>query len=235
MTTLRLSAVLAIVAFAGCSSDTAKPVPLNLLSAGATQAIVQDEQATFTTQSGITVDATYGAVGALRDMVIAGTPADVMIVTPAIITTLDGDHLVQANSRTDLGVIGGGLAVKAGAAMPDISTDAALMTLVDQLGIGDEVRAKGHTASGGAEAMQAMAASMAANPVGATQVSEILSVPQVTLVGEYPSDLQVDTTYSAIIVEGTKQADEAQQLVQFFVGADFQARLAKSGFKPAPK
>jgi molybdate transport system substrate-binding protein len=258
MTMIRASLVSAVVVIAGCGSDASPPPPpLNLLAAGATQASVTDELPTFDQQSGLTVTATYGAVGALRDMVIGGTPADVMVVTPAIITTLDGQHLVHADSRADLGQIGGGLAVKAGTAMPDISTSdalkqalldadevyyadpatatagAALMTLVNNLGIGDQVRAKGHTASGGAEAMQAMAASTAAHPVGATQVSEILSVPAVTLVGEYPADLQVKTTYAAIIVEGTQRLADAQALVQFFQSPAFQARLAKSGFEPA--
>lgn len=246
-------------ALAGCGSDSSpNPAPLNLLAAGATQGSVTDELPAFEQESSLTVHATYGAVGALRDLVTGGTPADVMVVTPAIITTLDGQHLVRAGSRVDLGQIGGGLAVKAGAAMPDISTPdalkqalldadavfyadpatatagAALMTLVDNLGIGTEVRAKGHTAPGGAEAMQAMADSTATHPVGATQVSEILSVSAVTLVGQYPAPLQVKTTYSAFIVEGTKRLDDAQALVDFLHGPAFQARLAKSGFEPMP-
>jgi molybdate transport system substrate-binding protein len=258
MVTTRCPALLALALVAGCGGDASSTVPINLLAAGATQSSITDEMPTFSKESAITVNPTFGAVGALRDMVIGGTPADVMVVTPAIITTLDGQNLVHPNSRVDLGQIGGGLAVKAGAPMPDISTPdalkqvllnadavyyadpttatagAALMTLVDNLGIGDAVRAKGHTASGGAEAMQAMADASDANPVGATQVSEILSVSGVTLVGQYPAPLQVNTTYSAIIVAGTKNLPGAQLLVDFFHGPEFQARLAKSGFEPVP-
>jgi len=241
-----------------CSSDTTPPAPLNLLAAGATEPAVRDEIGIFHTQSGLTVNMTFGSAGALRDMVLGGTAADVVVVTPAIITTLDAQQRVSPGSRVDLGRIGGGLAVKAGAPLPAISTPdelkqtlldadevyyadpalatagAALMTVVDTLGIGDQVRAKGHTAPGGKEAMQNMAQSTAARAIGATQISEILSVPEATLVGEYPATLQVKTTYSAIIIAGTERLEDAQKLVQFFLGPDFQARLALSGFEPVP-
>lgn len=239
-------------------ADTPPPAPLNLLAAGATEAAVRDEIGIFNTQSGLTVNFTFGSAGAVRDMVLSGTPADVVVVTPAIITTLDGQQRVSPGSRVDLGRVGGGLAVKAGAPLPAIATadeltqtlldadevyyadpalataGAALMTVVDSLGIGDQVRAKGHTAPGGKEAMQNMTQSTAARAIGATQISEILSVPEATLVGEYPGALQVKTTYSAIIIAGTERLADAQQLVQFFLGPDFQARLARSGFEPVP-
>jgi molybdate transport system substrate-binding protein len=241
-----------------CGSDTPPPPPLNLLAAGATEPSVRDEIGLFNTQSGLTVNFTFGSAGALRDMVLGGTPADVVVVTPAIITTLDTQQRVYPGSRVDLGRVGGGLAVKAGAPLPAISTTdelkqtlldadevyyadpalatagAALMTIVDSLGIGDQVRAKGHTAPGGQEAIRDMTQSTAARAIGATQLSEILAVPEATLVGEYPAPLQVKTTYSAIIIAGTERLEDAQKLVQFFLGPDFQSRLARSGFEPVP-
>jgi molybdate transport system substrate-binding protein len=233
-------------------------VPLKLLAAGATEAAMRDQIGAFQAQTGLTVDITFGAVGALRDHVIAGAPADVVIVTPAIITTLDAQQRIRAGSRVDLGRVGGGIAVKAGAPVPAIATaeqlkqalldadevyyadpakataGAAFMKVVDALGIGDQVRGKGHVAPGGKEAMRNMARSAAAHPMGVTQISEILSVPEVNLVGEYPGTLQVKTTYSAIILERTSRLDDAQKLVQFLVGPAFQARLARSGFEPVP-
>jgi molybdate transport system substrate-binding protein len=232
--------------------------PLKLLAAGATEAAMRDQIGAFQTQTGLSVDITFGAVGALRDQVVAGAAADVVIVTPAIITTLDAQQRVHAGSRVDLGRIGGGVAVKAGTAAPAIATaeqlkqtlldadeiyyadpatataGAALMKVVDALGIGDQVRSKGHTAPGGKDAMRSLARSTAAHPIGVTQVSEILSVPEVTLVGEYPGTLQVKTTYSAIILERSARLEDARKLVQFLIGPAFQARLARSGFEPVP-
>jgi molybdate transport system substrate-binding protein len=231
-------------------------VPLKLLAAGATEAAMRDQIGAFQAQTGLAVDITFGAVGALRDQVIAGAPADVVIVTPAIITTLDAEHRVHAGSRVDLGRIGGGIAVKTGTPAPAIATaeqlkqalleadevyyadpatataGAAFMKVVDALGIGDQVRSKGHTAPGGKEAMRNLARGDAAHAIGVTQVSEILSVPEVMLVGEYPGALQVKTTYAAIILERTTRLDDARTLVQFLAGPAFQARLARSGFEP---
>ena len=247
------------LASSGCGATTTpkpSPVTLTLLAAGATAAAVTDEIEGFEAKTGLVVKRTFGAVGLLRDAVLAGTPADVVIVSPAIIATLDAQHIVLDGSRVDLGQVGGGIAVRAGTTFPAITSPddlkqtllhadevyyadpakatagAALMKICDTLGIGAEVRAKGHPFPGGKEAMQAMARSKAATVVGATQISEILSVPEVKLVGGYPSALQVKTTYSAIILKRSALVKDAQQLVQFFVGPAFQARLARSGFEP---
>jgi molybdate transport system substrate-binding protein len=231
--------------------------PLRLLAAGATEASVRDQIQTFEAESGLTLEYSFGAVGALRDRVLAGEPADVVVVTPAIIMALDAEQRVRAGSRLDLGQIGGGIAVRAGDPLPAIDTPdalaqtlldadevyyadpavatagAALMKVVDTLGIGDQVRAKGHIAAGGKAAIENMTQSTALRVIGATQISEIKSVPASVLVGEYPAPLQVKTTYSAIILARSTRADDATRLIQFFAGPDFQARLAESGFEPA--
>lgn len=248
---------LAITACSG-SDETPEPPPepLLLLAAGATEASVRDEAPLFEAQTGITLEYSFGAVGALRDRVLAGEPADVVVVTPAIIATLEAQQAVRAGSRVDLGQIGGGIAVRAGDALPAIGTPdeltqalldadevyyadptvatagAALMRIVDTLGVGDQVRAKGHVASGGREAIQNMTRSTAPRVLGATQISEIKAVPESVLVGEYPAPLQVKTTYSAIILQRTERVDDATQLTEFFKGQAFQARLAQSGFEP---
>ncbi|MEY2936849.1 MAG: hypothetical protein RL033_7598 [Pseudomonadota bacterium] len=233
------------------------PEPLRFLAAGATEASVRDEIHRFEAESGLTLEYSFGAVGALRDRVLAGELADVVVVTPAIIATLEAEQRVRAGSRVDLGQIGGGIAVRAGDPLPAIDTPealaktlldadevyyadpavatagAALMRVVDTLGIGDQVRAKGHIAPGGKAAMENMIQSTASRVIGATQISEIKSVPASVLVGEYPAPLQVKTTYSAIILERTTRTDDATKLIQFFAGPEFQARLAQSGFEPA--
>jgi molybdate transport system substrate-binding protein len=218
---------------------------------------VRDTLQRFEAESGLSVEFDFGAVGALRDRVLAGEAADVLVVTPAILPALETEQRVRAGSRQDLGQVGGGIAVRAGDPLPTIDTPdalqqallaadevyyadpavatagAALMKVVDTLGIGDQVRAKGHIAAGGKAAMQNMTLSTAPRVIGATQISEIKSVPEAVLVGGYPAPLQVKTTYSALILERSTRADEANQLIQFFAGPVFQARLAQSGFEPA--
>jgi molybdate transport system substrate-binding protein len=247
-----------MAAASACGTSHQETRRLTLLAAGASQDAVMDEIGVFEQQTGIQVTATFGSAGALRDQILGGAAVDVAIVTPAVITALDAQQLVLDGSRIDLGRVGGGLAVRAGMALPAIATQdelaqallaadevyyadptlatagAALMKIVDTLGIGDQVRAKGHVAAGGKEAMQNMAVSTAPVVLGATQISEILSVPQVTLVGEYPGALQVKTVYSTLIVRTSTHPADAKQLTQFFAGPTFQTRLGKSGFEPIP-
>jgi len=60
------------------------------------------------------------------------------------------------------------------------------------------VRRKGRTVPGGKQAMELMARSRG-HAIGVTQISEILSVQEVVLVGPYPPPLQKTTTYSGVV------------------------------------
>jgi len=228
---------------------------LQLLFVGALESPVDDTIATFEAQSGLGVHAEFDAAGAVRDRIAAGAAVDVAIITPAAIAPLVDQQLVLG-ARVDLGRIGGGVAVRATSEAPAIATEdqfrqalldadeiyyadpakatagAAFVQITRTLGIAEQVAAKSHLASGGKDAMQQLAASTAPRALGVTQISEIRSVPQVKLVGEYPGALQVKTTYAAIVVAATTRVDDARQLIQFFTGPEFQARLAQSGFEP---
>lgn len=228
---------------------------LTVLAAGATESTLRDVVPTFEKESGHRVTAAFGAVGKLRDQVEAGAQPDVVIVTPVIIEQLEAKGRVRPASRVDLGEVGGGIAVRGGAPRPAVESPeelkqallqaeevyyadpaiatagAHLMKVVDRLGVGDEVRRKGHVFPGGREAMKAMARSKA-HAIGLTQVSEILSVPEVVLVGPYPGDLQNKTTYSGIVRAGAAHPDAAAAFLRFLAGPVARARFAKAGFEP---
>ena len=93
-------------------------VELNVLAAGAVEAVVRDVVGSFEKESGHTVKLTYAPVGALRDKIYAGEPADLTIVTPVIIEQLLAQGLVRSGTRTDLGRVGGGIAVRKGSPRP---------------------------------------------------------------------------------------------------------------------
>lgn len=229
-------------------------VELNVLAAGATESTVRDMVGTFEKESGHTVKLTYGAVGALRDKIYAGEPADLTIVTPIIIEQLQAKGLVRPNTGVDLGRVGGGIAVRMGATRPAVGTPEelkqALLTVkevyyadpatatagayflrvADRLGVGDAVRKKGRTAGGGKEAMELMAKSNA-DAIGLTQISEILSVKEVVLVGPYPGDLQTMTTYTGILLTRTPHPEAAEAFLRFLTSPPVQARFKKAGYE----
>jgi len=229
-------------------------VELNVLAAGAVEAVVRDVGGSFEKESGHTLKLFYAPVGALRDKIYAGEPADLTIVTPAIIEQLLAKGLVRPGTRTDLGKVGGGIAVRKGAPRPAIGTPdelkqallaakeiyhadpkiatagAYFFQVADRLGIGEEARKKGRTAGGGKPSMELMAKSTV-EAIGLTQISEILSVPEVELVGPYPGNLQLMTTYTGILLERTPNAAAAEAFLRFLTSPPVQTRFKQQGYE----
>jgi len=237
------------------ASGATTPVEvLRILAAGATESTLRAVVAEFEEQSGNRLAVTYGGVGHLRDRLVAGEPADLVIVTPAIIEQLQEKDLVRPASRVDLGRVGGGIAVRAGAPRPRVSSPeelkrallaaeeiyfpdpakttagAYLLSVADRLGVGGDVRRKAHTAPGGKEAMEQLARSRA-RAIGLTQMSEILSVREVVLVGPYPAPLQKATTYSGIVTTRAARPFVAQEFLRFLATPAVQARFRDAGFE----
>jgi len=236
-------------------SPEEEAVEINVLAAGATEAVIRDTVGSFEKESGHTVRLTYAPVGGLRDRILAGEQADLAIVSPAIIEQLQAKGAVQPATRTDLGRVGGGIAVPLGAPRPAIGTPdllkkallaaeeiyyadpkiatagAYFLKVADRLGIGDEVKKKGRTAGGGKVSMELMAKSTA-KAIGLTQISEILSVKEVALVGPYPSELQTMTTYSGILLRDTARAEAAKAFLNFLLSPAVQARFKQAGYEP---
>ena len=233
---------------------TAGAAELNVLAAGAVESILRDMVGTFEKESGHTLKNAYAPVGALREKIFAGEPADLTIVTPVIIDQLHAKGVVQLGTRTDLGRVGGGIAVRRGAQPPAIGTPdelkrarlaateiyyadpqiatagAYFLQVADRLGIGDEVRRKGRTAEGGKVSMELMEKSTA-DAIGLTQISEILSVPEVVLVGPHPGDLRTMTAYSGIVLTRTPRAEPAAAFLRFLTSPPVQARFKQSGYE----
>ena len=255
ITMLRSAVGLALGALVLVAAQEVSAVEINVLAAGATESIIRDMVATFEKESGTTVKLFYAPVGALRDKIYAGEPADLTIVTPVIIEQLQAKGLVQPKTRTDLGQVGGGIAVRQGAPRPAIGTPEELkrallaakeiyhadpkiatagayfLKVADRLGIGEEVRKKGRTAGGGKVSMELMAKSTE-NAIGLTQISEILSVKEVVLVGPYPGELQTMTTYSGILLNRTPYPEASQAFLRFLMSPPVQARFKQAGYEP---
>jgi len=238
-----------------CAARPARAAELRVLAAGATESTLRQVLPAFEAQARLEVALSCGAVGRLRDRLLAGEAADLVIATPVVLEALEAKGLLQVGSWTELGRVGGGVAVRAGAARPEVSTPeelrqalldadaifyadpvtatagALFLALADRLGVGEEVRGKGHTAPGGQEAMRLMAGATGA-ALGVTQVSEILAVPEVVLVGPYPPPLQTTTRYVGAVLAGAARPEAALALLRHLTGPEVQARLREAGFEP---
>ena len=103
---------------------------LNVLSAGAAQAVVQKVIVDFKRDTGTEVAADFGAVGAMKAKALSrnngnngnnGAPPDVLVLTDVMIDELIASGFV-APGRFDLGKVGTGVAVRSGVAQPDVAT-----------------------------------------------------------------------------------------------------------------
>jgi molybdate transport system substrate-binding protein len=228
---------------------------LRVLAAGAVQSTVNAVLGEFEQASGHTVKLSYGGVGALLEKIVAGEPADATIVTPAILAQLEAKGLARPGTRTDLGRVGGGIAVRMGAVRPPVGTPeelkqallaaervyyadpkvatsgAYLMKVADQMGIGDAVRAKGRTAPAGREAMQLMAKDEG-RALGITQISEIVTVKEVVLIGPFPGNLQVFTVYTGVVLTKSAHPDAAAAFLAFLASAPVRERFVQAGYEP---
>jgi molybdate transport system substrate-binding protein len=230
-------------------------VRLHLLSGGAAQGVVTALSDRFRADTGYTIDGTFGAVGAMKEKLAAGAPADVLILTRALIGELAAAGQVIAEARADLGRVRTGVAVRAGDPMPEASTAAGLRAalvaadaiffpdpqratagihfaqVLERLGIATKVAARLSTHPNGATAMRELAQAGGARPIGVTQITEILSTPGVTLVGPLPREFELATVYTAAVCARAAAPDAARRLVALLSATETCEVREKAGFE----
>jgi molybdate transport system substrate-binding protein len=227
---------------------------LNILSGGAAQGLVTSLAPKFRTMTGFDIAGEFGAVGAMADKLRGGTPADIVILTAALIATLAQQNLVVPGSIADIGLVETAVAIRAGdppasvddaaglrdtllAAdaifVPDTKASTAgihVAKVLRQLGIADEVAARLKIYPNGATAMRQMAKSDAVRPIGCTQSTEIISTPGVILSGSLPKGCELSTVYTAAVTAQAVNAGPARDLIELLIGAGQHEQRARAGF-----
>lgn len=240
-------------------SDASSPPggpALHLLCAGAVQGLARALQPQLQAETGAALIARYGAVGALKEALLAGEPCDLMVVTDAMVGALVEAGALRAASRTPLGRVRTGIAVPSGMPRPDVSTPeglrAALLAataihfpdperatagihfvkVLRELGIHDAVAARFRTAPSGAIAMRAMGDEAAPGAIGCTQVTEILYTAGIELVDALPPAFELTTVYSAALAAGAAQPELAARFIALLAGDGARALRSAGGFDP---
>ena len=227
---------------------------LHLLCAGATKGLVQALQPQFAASHQATLKADFGAVGAMREKLLAGVPCDLIILTVSIIDELAAQQRVQPESRVSLGSVDTGIAVPAGAEKPDIGdADALRHTLaraqgiylpdperatagihfakvLRTIGIYDQVRQRLRAFPNGATAMRAMADAGEPDLIGCTQASEILYTTGVDLVGLLPREFALTTSYSVAVCRDATEPALAREFAALLTGPESAALRREGGF-----
>ena len=226
---------------------------VTVMSAGAFRAVVEAVAPGHTAATGDRVVVLTDTAGGLARRIEAGEAFDLAVITPGAINDLAAKGKV-VGPAIPLARVGIGVAVRAGAALPDISTEAAfkasllsvrriamidpasggssgiyLMGLFERMGIADQIRRKLVLQDGGYVAGQV---AQGKADIALHQVSEILPVSGVTLVGPLPASIQNETVYAAGVATGAPRP-AAERLLARLRAADMVAVLAGKGMLPA--
>jgi len=227
---------------------------LKILSGGAAQGLVASVAPKFKAMTGLDITGEFGAVGAMADKLRAGTPADIVVLTAAMVATLARENRIVAASVTDVGLVETAVAIRAGdppvsvrdaaelrqaflAAdaifVPDTRASTAgihVAKVLQQLGIAEEVAARLKIFPNGATAMRNLAASTAARPIGCTQSTEIIGTSGVVLSGSLPPGCELSTVYTAAVATQAADAKHAQILIDLLTGTDQRELRSLAGF-----
>ena len=245
----------AMVLMAAGAPRGAAAAEIKVLTAGAFKQVLLVLVPDFEKQTGHKVILENDTVGALTKRIEGGEAFDLAVLTPAAVNDLSTKGKFVAGSRTNLGRVGVGVVVKEGAPKPDISSvDAFKKTLLaaksvayidpaaggssgiyvagllDKLGIAADVKPKAKLIPGGAVA-EHIARGEA--EIGIHQISEILPVKGITLVGPLPADIQNYTVYAAGLGANGKESEAAKALLKTLSGPAAADVLKSKGMEPA--
>jgi len=238
--------------FVGLAVAPARAVDLKVLGAGPVDGTVRQLAIAFTRATGHSVEATFDTVGAVQNKLKAGETADVIILSAAAMDELDKAGALIAGSGVEVGRGMSGLAVRAGAPVPDIATADALKAtllaarsvayvdpaagattgiffarLLERLKIADEVNRKAVLVRRGFQVAEAVADGRA--EIGNTNLTELIPHKGVTVVGPIPEPLGVVIPFVAAVSATSAQREPARALIAFLTSPEARAQFKAAG------
>jgi molybdate transport system substrate-binding protein len=240
--------LIVLFVLAGLAPVTA--ADLKVLTAGAYKGVLLEIVPEFEKRTGHKVTVDNDTAGGLAKRVAAGEPFDVVIMPPAGMAPFLGNQLVQSSAKP-VARAGIGVAVKQGAPKPDIgSVDAwkqsllaarsigyvdpasggssgiYLAKLFEKLGIAEQLKPKSVLVKGGLVAEKVASGEA---EIGMQQMSELLVVPGVVVVGPLPLDVQHYTIYGGAISTASANPDAAAELMRTLADPSNGPLLQKKG------
>lgn len=225
---------------------------IRLISSMATRQVLADLAALF--QQGsvqrVSIESVGGVVAAKR--VQAGEAFDAAVLASDAIDRLIAAGHIVAGSRVDLVRSGVALAVRAGALQPPINSEddvkravqaarhvgystgpsgTYLATLFERWGIAEEVKARTVIAPAGVPVGQLVAEGQV--ELGFQQLSELMHVQGITVLGALPASIQLMTTFSAGVAAASAQPEAARVLLEFLASPAAAAAKRLQGMEPA--
>ena len=226
--------------------------PIKLISSMATREILAELIAQYqaTTSQSVVAEAAGGVDVAKR--VQAGEAVDVVVLAANAIDQLIAEGKLLAGSRVDLVKSGVAVAVPAGARRPDISTEDAvkqavlaaktlsystgpsgvyLLKLFERWGILETIQPRIVQAPPGLPVGSLV--SKGEVELGFQQLSELINIKGITVLGPLPPAIQTITTFSAGVSATSQHAEAARGLIAFMAAPEATPTKRKQGMEPA--
>jgi molybdate transport system substrate-binding protein len=224
---------------------------IRVLSTLALKGAVHGLASQYQAAGGMRIDADFAPTLALLERLRSGESTDVVILTREGLEEVAREGRVVAESCVDLARSWVGIAVKAGARHPDISTEATLRTallgarsvaysrlgasgilfakLIERLGIASDINGRAVIIPQGftAEKLVTGEADLAVQ-----QISELKQIEGIEVVGPIPRELQTPAVFSAGRMAATNKPDEADRLLRFLASPEVAPALRASGLEP---
>lgn len=231
---------------------TAAAAEIKMLAAGAMKEIILELVPEFERSSGNRIVATWTGSAGIRKSVGAGEAFDLVIVGAKDVDTFIKDGKMMPGSRVDIAKSGVGVAVKAGAPRPDISSSdtvrkallsakavafstgasgAYIERLFERLGIAGEMKEKSRRPPPGVRVAEYLARGEA--DLGFQQISEFIHETGIDFLGPLPADIQNITQYSSGVPTGSNAAEAAKALQAFLSAPAATPAIKKNGMEPA--
>jgi molybdate transport system substrate-binding protein len=222
------------------------------ISSMATRQLLEQLARDYQSRSGI--ETTFESVGGVEaaKRVRAGETFDLAVLASDVIDGLIAEGHLLAGSRTDLVRSGIAIAVRAGMPHPAIGSEealrasvlaadsigystgpsgTALMQLFERWGIAGDLQSRLVQARPGFPVGQLVAQGQA--QLGFQQLSELINLPGIEIIGPMPEAIQIITTFSAGICAASTQADALHALLAFLAGPDSAQAKQRQGMEPA--
>ena len=238
--------------FASPSAPDTPPGPIRGISSMATRQVLADLVSAYEQRSGVQVQIeSVGGVDAAK-RVMADEPFDLVVLASDAIDKLLAAGKLVAGSQVDLVHSGVAVAVRAGAARPDIGSEdavrsavlaarslsystgpsgVALARLFERWGIAGQIQDRIVQAPPGVPVGTLVARGEV--ELGFQQLSELLHVEGIELLGALPAEIQIVTTFSAGVCASATQPGAARELIAFMASPAAAEAKRRQGMDPA--
>lgn len=224
---------------------------VRLLSTLALKGAVEQLAGRYQAMTGTRIDADFAPTLGLLARLRGGETADLVVLTREGLDQLGAEGRLAAGGRLDLARSFVGVAVRAGAAHPDIATEAALRAtllgarsiaysrigasgilftqLIEQMGIAAEINASATIVPSGLTAERIVTGE---SDLAVQQISELKQVAGIDIVGPIPLHLQTPAVFSAGCMLASPRPTEGERLLRYLASAEVAPVLRDSGLDP---